>query len=223
MCDAPLTAETVRDVFGLDKLISTDKLHCVQQTINTEKQVINFEVRHKRFSMPVGGGSSFHIFESKEFGDSTVSGRARTTAPQKSFDDIPYSYDITFRATFDPLPGERTGKKLPADGGEPWKSYLADNAKIRSSGSMGIAEIRKAAPPGELDATSDDELKTLLELTLAMTPENPAMTKGYVSGDRGILYITGMFKKQIQYGTIEMEKKDGEWSVVNSSWSGTPP
>jgi hypothetical protein len=213
----------IRDVFGLDKLIAADKLHCVQQTINTEKQVINYEVRHKRFKMPVSGGSSYQVFEGKTFTDNAISGRARTTAPQKSFDDVPYSYDITFCATFDSLPGEKTGKKLPVGGGEPWQAYLAENRNDRSRGSMAIAEIRKSAPSGELDSMSDDELKTLRDLALAMTPENPRMTEGYVNGDRGILYITGMFNKQIQYGTIEMEKKGGEWQVVNSIWSETPP
>ena len=223
MCDEPVSPETVRDIFAYHKLIDSDKLHCVQQTINTEKQVINFEVRHKRFSMPVGGGSSYQVFDANVFDEKTIAGRARTTSPQKSFDDIPYSYDITISATFDPMPGEKTGKKLPADGGELGKAYLEENRESLSRANMSIAEMRKAAPPGELDSMSDADLKALKDLALAMMPQNPKVTGGYVSGGRGILQVTGMFGKQKQYGTIEMEKKGEKWEVVNSSWSDTPP
>ena len=130
---------------------------------------------------------------------------------------------ITFNALFDPMPGEKTGEKLPADGGELGKVYLAENRKDRNKGKMSIAEMRKSAPAGELDNMSDNELKALRDLALAMTPENPKVRGGYVSGDRGILNITATFDKQEQYGTIEMEKKDGVWTVVNSTWSDTPP
>ncbi|MGC2062092.1 MAG: hypothetical protein WA610_03875 [Thermodesulfovibrionales bacterium] len=223
MCDAPVTPETAKDMFGIDKLVSSGKLHCVQQTINTEKQVINFEVRHNRFKMPVSGGSSSQVFEAQIFSDNEISGRARTTAQQKSFDDIPYTYDITFSAAFDPMPGEKTGKKLPADGGELGKAYLAENKKAHSRGKMSIAEIRKIAPPGELDSMSDNDLKTMRDLSLAMEPVNPRVTGGYVSGNKGILSVTALFNKQKQYGTIEMEKQAGAWTVVNSTWSDTPP
>lgn len=223
MCDSQVSPEMVRDVLGLDKLITSGKLHCVQQTINTEKQVVNFEVRHERFKMPVGGGSSFQVFEAQDFRDSYISGRARTTAPQKSFDDIPYGYDITVSAAFAPMPGEKSGTKLPSDGGELGKAYLAENREARSRAKMSVAEIRKAAPPGVLDSTSDNELKAMRDLALAMTPQNPKVTGGYVSGDRGILFVTALFNKQKQYGTIEMEKKAGAWTVVDSTWSDTPP
>lgn len=220
LCDAPVPAPAVRDRFALKELADVGKLHCVQQIINAEKQVINYEVWHKRFGMPQGGGSTYHVFDAKTFDDKTIAGRARTTSPQKSFNDVTYSYDITFSAAFEPLPSEKAGKKLPAGGGELGKAYLAHNRKILS---MDIAEIRKAAPPGELDKTSDDELRKMLALAVAMTPKDVKITEGYVRGDRGLLYVTGMFDKEKKYGTIEMARKDGEWVVVNQNWSDTPP
>jgi len=103
MADAEVPAATLRDHFALADLAKAGKLHFVQQTINTEGQVINFEVRHERFKMPESGGSSYQVFEPKTFDKTTISGRARTTAPQKSFDDIPYTYDVTFSAAIAPL------------------------------------------------------------------------------------------------------------------------
>jgi hypothetical protein len=113
LCDAPVPAPAVRDLFARKELADAGKLHCVQQTINTVKQVINYEVRHNRFGMPEGGGSSYHVFEAKTFDDWTIAGRARTTSPQKSFNDVPYSYDITFSAAFEPLPNKKAGKRTP--------------------------------------------------------------------------------------------------------------
>jgi hypothetical protein len=63
----------------------------------------------------------------------------------------------------------------------------------------------------------------MLALAVAMTPKDVKITEGYVRGDRGLLYVTGMLDKEKKYGTIEMARKDGEWVVVNQIWSDTPP
>jgi hypothetical protein len=103
LCDTAVPAATARDVFARKDLFLAGKAHCVQQTINTEKQVINFEVGHERFGRKgEGGGSTEHVFEAQTFDGKTIAGRARTKGPQKSFDDVPYTYDITFSAAIEP-------------------------------------------------------------------------------------------------------------------------
>ena len=103
LCDAPVPAPAVRDVFAYKDLIATGKVHCVRQTIDADKQVINFDVGHQRFgSMGENGGSTEHVFEAQTFDGKTIAGRARTKGPQKSFDDVPYTYDITFSAAIEP-------------------------------------------------------------------------------------------------------------------------
>jgi hypothetical protein len=102
-CDAPVPANAIRDPFARKPLVDAGKLHCVQQVINANKQVINFEVRDSRFgSRPPGGGSTEHVFEAKVFDGKTISGRSRTKSTQMSFDDVPYAYDITFSAPIEP-------------------------------------------------------------------------------------------------------------------------
>ena len=101
-CDAPVPPEAVRDVFARRDLVKAGKLQCVQQTIDANGQVINFTVEHERFGKPEGGGSTEHVFEPKTFDGKTVAGRSRTKGPQKSFDDVPYSYDVTFSAAIAP-------------------------------------------------------------------------------------------------------------------------
>ncbi len=102
MADAEVPAAALRDRFALADLAKEGKLHFVQQTINTEGQVINSEVRHQLFKMPESGGSTEHVFEAKTYDAKLIAGRSRTTSPQKSFDDVPYSYDVTFSASIEP-------------------------------------------------------------------------------------------------------------------------
>ena len=102
MCDAPLAAAAVHDPFARMDLVKAGKLRCVEQTIDESGQVINYKVQHERFGVPEGGGSTEHVFEPKIFDGKTAAGRSRTTAPQKSWDDVPYAYDITFSAAIEP-------------------------------------------------------------------------------------------------------------------------
>jgi len=98
LCDAVVPPAAVSDKLTRGDLVKAGKLHCVRQTIDAGKQVINYAVEHSAFKMPESGGSTFHVFEAKTFDGKIVAGRARTTAPQKSFDDVPYTYDVTFSA-----------------------------------------------------------------------------------------------------------------------------
>src|ERR1700730_16792757 len=103
LCDAAVPPPAVRDVFAYKDLVATGKVHCVRQTIDADKQVINFDVGHQRFgSMGENGGSTEHVFEAQTFDGKTIAGRARTKGPQKSFKDVPYTYDITFSAAIEP-------------------------------------------------------------------------------------------------------------------------
>jgi hypothetical protein len=81
---------------GASEMVDAGKAHCVENTINANNQVINFTVRHNAFKMRPSGGSTWMVFEPKVKTATRIEGRIRTTEPQKSFEDIPYSYDITF-------------------------------------------------------------------------------------------------------------------------------
>ena len=103
LCDGAVPAPALRDVFAYKDLIATGKVHCVRQTIDANKQVINYDVGHQRFgSMGENGASTEHVFEAQTFDGKTIAGRARTKSPQKSFKDVPYTYDITFSAAIEP-------------------------------------------------------------------------------------------------------------------------
>ncbi len=105
LCDAPVPATAVHDEFetARNEMMNAGKLSCVQQRIDSEKHVINFGVRNKGFGgKQPDGGSTENIFEAKTLNGKTIAGRVRTKSTQMSFDDVPYSYDITFSATIEP-------------------------------------------------------------------------------------------------------------------------
>jgi hypothetical protein len=103
LCDAAVPAPAVRDPFAYKNLVAAGKVHCVRQTIDADKHVINFDVGHQRFgSLGENGGSTEHVFEAQTFDGKTIAGRSRTRSPQKSFKDVPYTYDITFSAAIEP-------------------------------------------------------------------------------------------------------------------------
>jgi hypothetical protein len=102
LCDADVPAAGVRDMFERRDLVKAGKLHCVQQTIDANKQVINFRVEDSSFSMAPSGGSTNQVFEAKTFDGKTIAGRALTKSAHKSFEDIEYTYDITFSAAIEP-------------------------------------------------------------------------------------------------------------------------
>ena len=103
MCDAPVPPAAVLDPFARMDLVGAGKLHCVEQTIGgADKYVINYRVEHNRFGALASGASSDHVFEAKTFDGRTIAGRSKTTAPQKSVDDVPFSYDVTFSAAIAP-------------------------------------------------------------------------------------------------------------------------
>ena len=104
LCDAPVSPAAVRDPFARKEPIESGTLHCVEQIINSEKQVINFKIHDKNFgSMSPSGGSTEHVFDATTFDEKTIAGRSYTKSQQKSFDNIPYSYDITFSASIGPV------------------------------------------------------------------------------------------------------------------------
>lgn len=101
-CDGEVPPPAVADDFARRELVRAGKLHCVRQTIDADKQVINYAVETDRFKHPEGGGSTEHVFEAKTFDGKTAAGHSWTRSPQKSFDDVPYAYDVTFTAGIEP-------------------------------------------------------------------------------------------------------------------------
>lgn len=102
LCDGALDPKAVHDHFERADQVTAGKLHCVQQTISGKKEVINFRAEDSHFKMPETGVSSDQVCEVKTMDGKTIAGHAVTKSEQKSFEDVVYTYDITFSAAVEP-------------------------------------------------------------------------------------------------------------------------
>ena len=103
LADAAIPPEAVQDGYARNKLVSAGTLHYVELLVVSGKEV-HYEVQHKRFGMMMqpSGDDGDHVLEVRATDGKSVAGRARTASPQKSLDDVPYSYDATFSAAVAP-------------------------------------------------------------------------------------------------------------------------
>jgi hypothetical protein len=98
LTDVPLTGKALEDDFERINLAKQGKLHCVEVTIDANKQPISVAVRHSLFKVTQGGGSTEDVFEAKVFDGKVIEGRVFRKTPGKSFEDLEYTYDATFSA-----------------------------------------------------------------------------------------------------------------------------
>ena len=103
LTDVPLSGAALTDPFERRKMEKEGKLRSVEAVINAKGQPINVTVRDKAFGgPPVSGGSTEDLFESKTNDGKTIAGRLHRAKPGASFDDVPFTYDVTFSAPVAP-------------------------------------------------------------------------------------------------------------------------
>ncbi len=170
-------------------------------------------------------GFTHASFTPGRIGKDRVEGSFTTLKPE---DFMTYKYEIKaeFSAPLlmaklpEPLPDAKTGKALPADGGEPGKVYRAHRKAIKDKD---IRAFRRTAPDAQAKDMSDSDLEKMLDFLNTMSPGALKITRGYVKGDRAVLYVEGVLEGEKQYGTVELAAKGKTWYIVRENWSNTPP
>ena len=103
LTDVPLSGSALTDLFERRKMEKEGKLRSVEAVINAKGQPINVTVRDKAFGgPPVSGGSTEDLFEAKANDGKTIAGRLHRGKPGASFDDVRFTYDVTFSAPVAP-------------------------------------------------------------------------------------------------------------------------
>ncbi|MCJ7582479.1 MAG: hypothetical protein MUP98_18340 [Candidatus Aminicenantes bacterium] len=103
LTDVPLSGAALTDAFERRKMEKEGKLRSVEVVIDVKGQAINVTVRDKALGgPPVSGGSTEDIFELKKFDGKTAAGRLYRKTPGASFDDVSFTYDVTFSASVAP-------------------------------------------------------------------------------------------------------------------------
>jgi hypothetical protein len=70
---------------------------------------------------------------------------------------------------------------------------------------------------------SDSDLNKMIDFMTTISSDTPKITRGYVKGDRAVLYVEGILEGKKQYGTVELAAKGKRWFIVHESWSNTQP
>ena len=100
LADRALTDAQIRDEFGLRRMATDGKLHCVRATINASGQMVNYLVGNQAFKAIPSGGSTEQVFEGTNDGR-TIAGKVHTKGEQAFF-GTKYEYEATFRAAVQP-------------------------------------------------------------------------------------------------------------------------
>ncbi|MHB8797504.1 MAG: hypothetical protein ACYDBY_03465 [Thermoanaerobaculia bacterium] len=103
LSDVPLAGTALTDPFERRKMEKEGKLRSVEAVIDADGQAVNVTVRDKAFGgPPTSGASTEDVFEPKVNGGKTISGRLFRKSPGASFDDVPFTYDVTFSSPVAP-------------------------------------------------------------------------------------------------------------------------
>ena len=222
----PLSEDALKNIEDLQD--ATRKQHgWVFFKINDQGRPIHEVIDH-----PAAGGDRLMMsgfthadFVSKKLGKDRVEG-SFATKKAEDFMSHKYQIKVDFSAPLlqakrpEPLPDAKTGKALPRDGGEPGKAYRAYRKAIRDKD---VAALRKTAPASQVQDSSDEELKQMIEFMALISPSDPKITRGYVKGDRAVLYLEGSLDGEKQYGTVEFAREKETWYIVKEEWSNKAP
>jgi hypothetical protein len=144
---------------------------------------------------------------------SRIAGECASTKPGKMFDDA-YDFRLPYDTAITAIPKPAP---IPADGGEPGKTYLALVKAIQSS-DWDVAHVRlpKDQVPEARPKTS--EMKNFFEGLALNYPKTAKVTGGLMKGDRANIEIRGIDHdgKKIK-GTVAMQKVSGQWRVLDQS------
>lgn len=228
LTEKPLPAGALRDIAELDDALRSVHGY-VFFKINEAGSPIREVVDHPALGDETLQMSGFTRagFTARVFGKDKdrVEGTFATKQPE-SFLGHRYEVKVEFSAALlrakapEPLPDAKTGKTLPAGGGDPGKAFLALHAAIVKRDLAAVLRLNGAMPD---PLPPEDTLKAGLEFMASMQPDQPKITRGFVRGDRAVLYVTGVQEKEPQYGTVEVVLNNGAWVVMRQSWSDTPP
>ena len=178
-----------------------------------------------KYSQIQMSGFTHANFVPRRMGKDRVEGTFATSNP-KDFMTYKYEIKVEFSAPLlkaklpEPLPNAKTGKALPAGGGAPGKAYNAYRKAIRDKD---IAALRRTAPASQAKDMSDSDLEKMIDFMNTISPATPKITRGYVKGDRAVLYVEGILEGKKHYGTVELAAKGKTWFIAHESWSNTPP
>ena len=211
----------------LSEAVQTGKLRGIKLTLDasTEKP-IHMAVLDPKVPIQMSGTGIWN-FDAWDFSTKHVTARFFTKG-QEDFGggEHKYSYDVNFAVPVQAIlaPDEMTvdatnGTKLPANGGDPGKAYMAFDKAARAGN---LNEMKKYASDtrGMPEGLSQEEIKQMVEMMKAMRPAKVKVNGGFVAGDHATLSVEAQDpqSKAKMNGKIEMVKESNGWKLMAEKW-----
>ena len=96
LCDGAAPSGSVKADFDRRDLAKTGKVHCLENTLTGAGKVSGTTVLINAFKMFPSAVATWMLYEPGAKAPGRISGRIHTAKETMSFDDIPYSWDVTF-------------------------------------------------------------------------------------------------------------------------------
>lgn len=115
----------------------------------------------------------------------------------------------------------KNGKKLAADGGEPWKAYIAMQKAIETGKPAEVRKHMAKSVQTEMDSEKPEDAQKMIGMLKMMQPKDLRFVEGYASADKASLSVTGvspMDPASKAKGSVKLVKEEGSWKVLDENW-----
>jgi hypothetical protein len=141
--------------------------------------------------------------------------------------DRGYKPDVLFNATMlpprasdGPVTASEGGDRLPADGGDPTKAYLAAMEKMKgvknideglSTWSGLVTKDAAERIKKDVQSLTGEQRQVLVDVFAPL--ENPKLTGGLIKDNKATLRFSGASKGQRAEEVVNMHLEDGQWKI----------
>lgn len=213
LTDVPLSEEAIDDNFERRKMTRDGNLHCVEVTIDANKNPISVTILHNAFdAMPSGRG--YEVFEAKTFDEKVIEGKIYTSK-QNEFFDTKYEYNATFRATI--------GREVPPTATEIEVAEKSPQAaayrKYEKAIMAGDFEgLKNLVTHDVLEEMSADEAEEIFEFMQMTMPKNVKFMRVKVVGHKATLEMSAEEDGQKITGKVYLLLDGKQWKVGINNW-----
>ena len=213
LSDVALAPSALADQFERMHMAADGKLHALELTVNSEKQVTSGTLLHEAFAKYQGSVSvaGMHAFDAKTFDGKTIAGKLSTSRPS-DFQKIAFQYSATFEAPIYRKPPPTMSGAAAKDSPQA-KAVLAFYKAARSGDAAAIKKTMTAESAKVLDGP---QAKEALDLLKASSPE-PAKAEIEsvdVKGDKAEVIVVVRSKDGKETSTMNVERVAGQWKVA---------
>jgi hypothetical protein len=164
------------------------------------------ELAGLNYSIPNGGGGSSYNSDMGQALKLTQFGSDRVAGSFLYGEEVQAKFDVAIQGKL-----ERVGQPLPAGGGEAGKALLAHVAAVHSGKIDALIALSKPDRRKLLEAEKASDVADDLKYMAGMTPRNPRVLSGTLSGDTALVDFEGELDGHKVKGTADMVRVEGRW------------